>query len=173
MVSVKIPLNTSCVWHSWLAPKALHPFFFFFFFTTETTTTPLHHCQDRWPLYINIHVKYTFRGAGRNEHANLVHRYSSQLKQKASTQDSSWEHWPPGVFPKGHANLGLVFGTLKSCCFFFSSNHPLTPDWHFFLSQRSRKLSKTLLRARTVHGFKSLNTDFTQSIREAKHKYSS
>lgn len=39
--------------------------------TQNSPLKTLHHCQDRWPLYINIHIKYTFRGAGRNEHAKF------------------------------------------------------------------------------------------------------
>lgn len=136
-------------------------------------TTPFHHFQDRWPLYINIHIKYTFRGAGRNEHANLVHLYSSQPKPKASTQDSPWETtlttWS---FPQRTCKTGAGFWHIygKSFFFLFLVTTPNTRLAFFSLPlQRSRRLSKTLLRARTVHGFKSLNTEFIQSIREAKH----
>lgn len=46
-------------------------------------------------IHMNIHIKYTFSRAGGDEHAGFWS--SSQPRQKASTQGSSWEPWPCAV----------------------------------------------------------------------------
>lgn len=91
---------------------------------------------------------------------NMQFWSSSQPWQKAPTPSSSWEHWPHGDFPKGHANPRLVFGT-------FSCSHPLQPTFFSFLFlspplQITRKHYCELTLCMALRFLK-------QSIIEAKH----